>query len=80
MARPDVVPARESEIANLMGSRIAIDGMVHNYRILGHTQAKIDPLAQSRPETPALTLAALGLEDVPLDTVVSSRYFRQSRR
>src|SRR5580704_9864129 len=56
-----------------------VDGMVHNYRILGHTQAEIDPLAQARPETPALTPASLGLEDVPLDTVVSSRYFQQSR-
>src|SRR5271154_5827929 len=56
-----------------------VDGMVHNYRILGHTQAEIDPLARARPETPALTPAALGLEDVPLDTVISSRYFQQSR-
>jgi 2-oxoglutarate dehydrogenase E1 component len=74
-----VVPARESEIAESDGLQDRVDGMVHNYRILGHTQAKIDPLAQSRPETPALTLASLGLEDLPLDTVVSSRYFRQSR-
>jgi 2-oxoglutarate dehydrogenase E1 component len=74
-----VVPTRESEIAESDGLQDRVDGMVHNYRILGHTQARIDPLAQSRPETPALTLAALGLEDVPLDTVVSSRYFRQSR-
>jgi 2-oxoglutarate dehydrogenase E1 component len=74
-----VVPTKERDIPEFDGLQDRVDGMVHNYRILGHTQARIDPLAQSRPETPALTLAALGLEDVPLDTVVSSRYFQQSR-
>jgi 2-oxoglutarate dehydrogenase E1 component len=74
-----VVPGREGEIAG--GDRLQdrIDGMVHTYRILGHTQARVDPLGQARPETPELTLASLGLEDVPLETVVSTRYFQQSR-
>jgi len=73
------VPDRVGEITEFDRLQDRIDGMVHNYRILGHTQAQIDPLAQARPETPALTLTSLGLEDVPLDTVVSSRYFQQSR-
>src|ERR1700676_3249034 len=61
--KPGVVPQRQSEIAEVDRLQDRIDGMVHNYRILGHTQAQIDPLAQARPETPALTLASLRLED-----------------
>ncbi len=74
-----LVPDRSQEAIEYDRLQDRVDGMVHNYRILGHTQAEIDPLAQARPETPALTLASLGLEDMPLDTVVSSRYFQQSR-
>jgi 2-oxoglutarate dehydrogenase E1 component len=57
-----------------------VDGLIYNFRILGHTQARIDPLSDSRPEQPALSLRELGLEEVPLDTVVSSRYFQKSRQ
>src|SRR6201996_3842697 len=74
-----VVPDRERTVAEIDHLQDRVDGLVHNYRILGHTQAQIDPLAQEQPETPALTLASLGLEDVPLDTIVSSRYFQRSR-
>src|SRR3984957_10085197 len=74
-----VVRERKATIIESDGLQDRVDGMVHNYRILGHTQAQIDPLGQPRPETPELSLASLGLEDQPLDTVVSSRYFQQSR-
>jgi 2-oxoglutarate dehydrogenase E1 component len=77
--QPSAVRVREGGTADFDRLQDRVDDMVHNYRILGHTQAKMDPLAQARPETPALTLAGLGLEDVPLDTIVSSRYFQQSR-
>src|SRR6478736_1961984 len=75
----DVLPGGEGERSEVDRLQDRIDGLVHNYRILGHTQAQIDPLAQTRSANPALSLASLGLEDVPLDTVVSSRYFQQSR-
>jgi 2-oxoglutarate dehydrogenase E1 component len=74
-----IAPDREGEVAKVDRLQDRVDGMVYNYRILGHTQAQIDPLGQTRAEAPELTLASLGLEDVPLDTVVSSRYFHQSR-
>jgi 2-oxoglutarate dehydrogenase E1 component len=77
--KPGVAPGSERPATEPDRLQARIDSMVQNYRILGHTQAQIDPLAQARPETPALTLAAFDLEDVPLDTVVSSRYFQQSR-
>jgi 2-oxoglutarate dehydrogenase E1 component len=58
--------------------RNRIDSLVNNYRILGHTQARLDPLSETLPEQPALALKAFGLEETPPDTVVSSRYFRDS--
>src|SRR5260221_14740926 len=56
-----------------------VDALVTNYRILGHTQAKLDPLAVSDPVQPALKLEALGLADVPGSTVVASRYFQNGK-
>ena len=78
--KSDVAPEREGLLSEYDQIQDCIDGMVYNYRVLGHTQAQVDPLAQGRPENPALTLSSLGLEDVPLDTVVSCRYFLNSRR
>jgi 2-oxoglutarate dehydrogenase E1 component len=56
-----------------------VDALVTNYRILGHTQAKLDPLTVSDPVQPALTLEALGLADVPGPTMVASRYFQNGK-
>jgi 2-oxoglutarate dehydrogenase E1 component len=56
-----------------------VDALVTNYRILGHTQAKLDPLVTSDPVQPALTLEALGLADVPGSTVIASRYFQNGK-
>jgi 2-oxoglutarate dehydrogenase E1 component len=77
--RPAVGPETEGVITEADRLQNRVDGLVYNYRVIGHTQAQVDPLAQTRPEIPALTLTSLGLEDVPLDTVVSSRYFQNSR-
>ncbi len=77
--KPDVATDREGIISEYDQVQNCIDGLVYNYRVLGHTQAQVDPLAQGRPETRALTLSSLGLEDVPLDTVVSCRHFLNSR-
>jgi 2-oxoglutarate dehydrogenase E1 component len=74
-----VVPGQEALSAEGEHLQNRVDALVYNYRILGHTQAQVDPLTPSRPETPALTLTALGLDDVPLETVVSSRFFQKSR-
>src|SRR5438876_1037012 len=64
-----VVPDREGAVSEFEQLQNRIDDLVYNYRILGHTQAQVDPLAQARPETRALSLFSLGLADVPLDTV-----------
>jgi 2-oxoglutarate dehydrogenase E1 component len=74
-----VAPERDGAISEFDHLQNCIDGLVYKYRVLGHTQAQVDPLAHVRSENRALTLSSLGLEDVPLDTVVSSRYFLNSR-
>src|ERR1700736_1483888 len=75
-----IVPGEEATSAEGEHLQNLVDGLVYNYRILGHTQANVDPLTPSPPETSALTLTALGLDDVPLETVVSSRFFQKSRQ
>jgi 2-oxoglutarate dehydrogenase E1 component len=73
-------PSREIDQTESDRFQDRVDALIFNYRRVGHMQANIDPLARTRPETPALTLASLGLDDVPLNTVVSSRFFQRSRR
>src|SRR5260221_4090789 len=69
------VPAAAGLDAQL---RNRIDSLVNNYRILGHTQARLDSLSEVTPERPALALKEFGLEEISPDTVVSSRYFRDA--
>src|SRR5205807_2370221 len=48
------VEVRESSLQS------RVDGLVYAYRILGHTIARVNPLAQRRPENPLLTPRELG--------------------
>jgi len=57
-----------------------IDGLVYAYRTLGHTIARIDPLADKRPSNPLLTLRELGFSEKDLDLVVSSKFFFDGRK
>src|SRR5437588_12478258 len=57
-----------------------IDSLVYAYRILGHTIARVNPLADKRPENPLLTLREFGLSDKDLDHVVSSKFFLDNRQ
>src|SRR6266436_1551487 len=45
------------------------------YRTLGHTIARVNPLAEKRPENPSLTLRELGFSEKDLDLHVSSKFF-----
>ncbi len=78
--KADSIPQKEVDRAESDRFQDRVDGLIYNYRMVGHTQAHVDPLARTRPETHALTLTSLGLDEVPLNTVVSSRYFQRSRR
>src|SRR6476659_9787827 len=57
-----------------------VDGLVYAYRTLGHTIARIDPLADKRPQNPLLSLRELGFSEKDLDLVVSSKFFFDNRK
>jgi 2-oxoglutarate dehydrogenase E1 component len=57
-----------------------IDGLIYAYRTLGHTIARVNPLADKRPENPLLTLRELGFSEKDLDLPVSSKFFFDNRR
>src|ERR1700736_3148121 len=56
-----------------------IDGLVYAYRTLGHTIARVNPLAEKRPENPQLSLRELGFSEKDLDLRVSSKFFLDNR-
>jgi 2-oxoglutarate dehydrogenase E1 component len=57
-----------------------IDGLVYAYRTLGHTIARVNPLADKRPENPLLTLRELGFSEKDLDLQVASKFFLDNKR
>src|SRR3954466_9990475 len=57
-----------------------VEGLVYAYRTLGHTIARIDPLAEKRPSNPLLSLRELGFSEKDLDLVVSSKFFFDGRK
>src|SRR2546421_11457291 len=57
-----------------------VDGLVYAYRTLGHTIARIDPLADRRPENPLLSLRELGFSEKDFDLIVSSKFFLDGRK
>jgi 2-oxoglutarate dehydrogenase E1 component len=56
-----------------------IDGLVYAYRTLGHTVARVNPLADRRPKNPLLSLRELGFSEKDLDLRVSSKFFMDSQ-
>src|SRR5436305_5194972 len=52
-----------------------IDGLVYAYRTLGHTIARVNPLADKRPQNPLLSLRELGFNEKDLDLRVASKFF-----
>jgi 2-oxoglutarate dehydrogenase E1 component len=52
-----------------------IDGLVFAYRTLGHTIARVNPLAEKRPGNPLLSLRELGFGEKDLDLRVASKFF-----
>jgi len=56
-----------------------VDGLVYAYCSLGHTIARVDPLAETRPQNPLLSLRELGFSDADLDLRVSSKFFLDNR-
>ena len=57
-----------------------VDGLVYGYRTLGHTIARVNPLADKRPDNPLLSLRELGFSEKDLDLQVSSKFFLQNKK
>jgi 2-oxoglutarate dehydrogenase E1 component len=74
VAAPEVAGPRESPL------QTRIDGLVYAYRTLGHTVARINPLADKRPENPLLSLRELGFSEKDLDLQVASKFFLDNKR
>src|SRR5213594_3315241 len=68
------VEAREAAL------QTRVDGLVYAYCSLGHTIARVDPLVETRPQNPLLTLHQLGFSEKDLDLRVSSRSFLDNRQ
>jgi 2-oxoglutarate dehydrogenase E1 component len=56
-----------------------VDGLIYAYCTLGHTIARVDPLAEARPQNPLLSLREFGFSDSDLDLRVSSKFFLDNR-
>ena len=56
-----------------------VDGLVYAYCSLGHTIARVDPLAETQPKNPLLSLREFGFIDADLDLRVSSKFFLDDR-
>src|SRR6516162_10188073 len=56
-----------------------LDSLVYAYCTLGHTIARVDPLAESRPQNPLLSLSEFGFSESDLDLRVSSKFFLDNR-
>src|SRR5262249_38548356 len=57
-----------------------VDGLIYAYRTLGHTIARVNPLAEKRPENPLLSLRELGFSEKDLDRPVSSPFFLDDKK
>jgi 2-oxoglutarate dehydrogenase E1 component len=66
------VPATERREGSL---QTRVDGLVYAYRTLGHTIARVNPLAAARPSNPLLTLRELGFSEKDLDLRAASKFF-----
>ena len=72
-AATTAAPARAEATESSLPTRV--DGLVYAYRTLGHTIARVNPLADKRPENPLLSLRELGFSEKDLDLRVSSKFF-----
>ena len=55
------------------------DSLAYNYRTLGHTMARLDPLTPEPPKNPLLSLKAIGFTESDLERTVASKYFQDGK-
>ena len=75
--RNETVPqwrqARAAEAGDV-SLQTRVDALVYAYRTLGHTIARLDPLAEARPQNPLLSLRELGFSDKDLNMQVHRNF------
>jgi 2-oxoglutarate dehydrogenase E1 component len=74
----DGAAAAETE-AREAALQTRVDGLIYAYCSLGHTIARVDPLAETRPKNPLLSLGEFGFSEAGLDLRVSSKFFLDNR-
>src|SRR5206468_7212320 len=79
LPQEDGAAVREAE-AREAALQTRVDGLVYAYCSLGHTIARIDPLAEARPDNPLLSLSEFGFSESDLDLRVSSKFFLNNRQ
>jgi 2-oxoglutarate dehydrogenase E1 component len=71
------VPEKDGAVAAARDGQLQtrVDGLIYAYRTLGHTIARVNPLAETRPQNPMVSLRELGFSDKDLDLRVASKFF-----
>jgi len=57
-----------------------IVSLIYNYRVLGHTQAHVNPLEDSPPRNPRLVLEKFNLSDSDLERLAFNSFFRRNEK
>jgi len=57
-----------------------IVSLIYNYRVLGHTQAHINPLEDAPPRNPRLVLEKFNLSEADLDRIAFNSFFRRNEK
>src|SRR5438876_9676014 len=78
LPQPDGAALAEIE-AREAALQTRVDSLVYAYCSLGHTIARVDPLAETRPQNPLLSLHEFGFNESDLDLRVSSKFFFDNR-
>ena len=78
LPQPDGAALAEIE-AREAALQTRVDSLVYAYCSLGHTIARVDPLAETRPQNPLLSLHEFGFNESDLDLHVSSKFFLDNR-
>src|ERR1051326_2977911 len=78
LPQSDGAPVAEAE-AREAALQTRVDGLIYAYCALGHTIARVDPLAEKPPQNPLLSLHELGFRESDLKLRVSSKFFIDDR-
>jgi len=81
VAKGGAVSAEQTDSASPLGLAVETrtEALVYAFRTIGHSIAKLDPLAVAPRENPLLELKELGFSEQDLERVVHSKFFRDGK-